>query len=351
MERIKTAIVGYGGMGAWHGEKLMTLPEIIDLTGTYDILEDRQTAAKDNGLKPYPSFDAVLEDKNLELVIIATPNDLHKPQTIALMTAGKHVVCEKPVTMSLTDLDEMIAASAKYSRLFTVHQNRRWDEDYLIVKKILDDNTLGNVFRVENRVQGSRGIPGDWRNKKESGGGMVLDWGVHLLDQILMLKPQNKVVSIYAELTHITNFDVDDGFFITLTFDDGFKALAEVGTSNFITMPRWYMTGENGTAIISDWSLTGKITKVSDWEKRDAAPVVTAAGLTKTMAPRTDETIREFALPEVTSDVRDFFRNVYNVIRKDASPIVTHAQLRRVMLLMEASFKSSATNSVVAASI
>ena len=71
--------------------------------------------------------------------------------------------------------------------LFTVHQNRRWDNDYRMVKKFIETNELGRIFAIDSKVYGSRGIPGDWRREKQHGGGMVLDWGVHLLDQVLML--------------------------------------------------------------------------------------------------------------------------------------------------------------------
>ena len=90
---------------------------------------------------------------------------------------------------------------------------------------------------------------------------------------------------------------------------------------------------------------------VSDWEKRDAVPVVTAAGLTKTMAPRTEETIKTYPLPRVESDVRDFYRNVYRAIRGEEKQLVTHAQLMRVMRLMEAVFRSAERNEVVHARI
>ena len=117
------------------------------------------------------------------------------------MAAGKNVISEKPVALSQEELEEMIAASKKYGKLFTVHQNRRWDPDFKCVQKILADNELGKVFRIESRVQGSRGIPGDWRNQKAHGGGMVLDWGIHLLDQALRIGEGRKLISVYAELT------------------------------------------------------------------------------------------------------------------------------------------------------
>ena len=342
---MKWALIGYGGMGRWHVEKLRTLPE-FEIAGVYDILPERREAAVKDGLTAYDSLESLLADASVELVTIATPNDLHRPIGIQAMAAGKHVISEKPVTLSSRDLQAMIDASRKYGRIFSVHQNRRWDEDFLIIKQIYDQNSLGRVFNIESRVHGSRGVPGDWRNTWLQGGGMILDWGVHMLDQLLMLVDE-PVVSTFCTVSHVTNDEVDDGFKAIITFGSGLTAQVEVGTSNFINLPRWYMQGENGTAVIHDWALNGEIVKVSDWEKRDAVPVVTAAGLTKTMAPRTEETIQRYPLPKVTSDVRDYYRNIARAIRGEEKQLVTHAQMMRVMRLMETCFKSAEENAVV----
>ncbi len=339
------ALIGYGGMGAWHVDKLRTVAG-ISIRGIYDIDPARVKAAEADGLYAYPSLEALIEDPDVRLVTIATPNDVHRDIAIAAMHAGKDVVCEKPVTLCSDDLQAIFDASQETGRLFTVHQNRRWDEDFLTVRRIMAENTLGRVFNIESRVHGSRGVPGDWRNKKRHGGGMVLDWGVHLLDQLLLMVKED-VISTYCTVSHVTNDEVDDGFKAIITFASGLTAHVEVGTSNFIDLPRWYVQGENGTALIRDWAMNGEIVKVSDWEKRDAVPVVTAAGLTKTMAPRTDETIRRFPLPEVTSDVRDFYRNIIRAIEGEEEMTVTHAQLMRVMRLMEAMLLSAERNEVV----
>ncbi|MDR1928310.1 MAG: Gfo/Idh/MocA family oxidoreductase, partial [Oscillospiraceae bacterium] len=247
---IGAAIIGFGGMGSFHGRQIcQNLRGEIELLGVFDIKEDRQALAREKGLHAYESRAALLADPRVELVVVATPNDLHKEIVLDALAQGKNVICEKPVTMTSADLEEMLAAGAHAGRLFTVHQNRRWDPDYLTAKRILDDGTLGRVFHVESRVHGSRGIPGDWRNRKAQGGGMLLDWGIHLLDQMLMLMEHRRLLTVYAQLTNITNEECDDGFRAIFRFEGDVSFLVEVLTSNFIELPRWYLLGENGSAI------------------------------------------------------------------------------------------------------
>lgn len=345
-KNIGIAVIGYGGMGGWHTEKIQKIKG-AELIGIYDILDERCRLSEQKGIHAFCSRDELLNDDRVGLVTVATPNDFHKEIVLAALAAGKNVICEKPAALNSTDLEEMIAAANKVGKLFTVHQNRRWDEDYLSAKKIIDENKLGRVYNIESRVQGDRGVPGDWRNRKAQGGGMVLDWGVHLLDQVLMLKEKQKLVSVYAELTFVTSDEVDDGFRTMLRFDDNTTAYVEVTTSNFVKLPRWYILGENGSALIEDWSLKGKIIKVSDWENRDAVPVLAGAGLTKTMAPRTDDTIKKFRLPKVKADWGQYYDNVIAALNGEQEILITHEQVRRSTKLMEAIFESAEKNSVV----
>ena len=333
------AIVGYGGMGGWH-TRYMLQSDVVHLTGIYDIKLERRQLAEQNGIHAYASFEQLLSDQTIDFVTIATPNELHKPLAIQAMAAGKHVISEKPVTLSSQDLQEIIDASHKYNRLFTTHQNRRWDCDYLMMKQAYASGELGEVTAVESRIHGSRGIPGDWRGKKEHGGGMILDWGVHLIDQMLGIVYDKNIKSIYCRCHHITNYEVDDGFRLELYFEDGPTALIEVGTSNFISMPRFYMTGTNGSAMVNDWREDCRVVCCKNWEEKDVVPVVTAAGLTKTMAPRDEKTISESFIRRPESDVHDFYRNFCAAIDGKETQIVTHEQLMRVMRVMEAAFES-----------
>ena len=341
----QVAIVGLGGMGNWHRELIADV-ENMEICGSFDIKEERQQFAREHGITPYNSFEEVLQDEKVDIVLCATPNDAHKDIVIRALKAGKHAICEKPATMYSKDFEKMMAVAKECGKLLVVHQNRRWDEDFRTAKKIYDENMLGSMFRIESRVHGSRGIPGDWRQEPEHGGGMLLDWGVHILDQALQMIPY-KVSKVYSSFTHVTNELVDDGFTCELTFDNGLIYMLEVGTSNFINLPRWYLLGQNGTAVIEDWALSGKITRITDWSKNDAVPIRTAAGLTKTMAPRTEETIHTDPLPIVRADVHDYYRNVMDAISGKAEIIVKNDEVLRVLRLMEAIKKSAEDHIVV----
>lgn len=345
-ENFKLAIVGFGGMGNWHRELIETGITGLTVKGVFDIKQERLDYAEENKLYAYKSLDELLNDEEIDIVLCATPNDCHMEVTVKALKAGKNVVCEKPVAMNSSELKTMIDTANECKKLFVVHQNRRWDADFLTMKKIYEEKLLGDVFNIESRVHGSRGIPGDWRGEKEHGGGMVLDWGVHIIDQMLQMVKE-KVVSVYCKLDFVTNEIVDDGFKLLLTFESGKTAQLEVGTSNFIELPRWYMLGANGTAVINDWALNGKIVRITNWDKNDAVPIKTAAGLTKTMAPRTEETIATEKLPEVETDIKDFYRNVMANINGEAEILIKHDELMRVMKLMETAFKSAETNSVL----
>lgn len=346
MEKINVAVVGYGGMGRYHANHIEEF-EKFNLVGIYDIKQSACDVATEKGVYVYPSFEALLEDERVELIVCATYNDCHKDIAIRAMKAGKAVISEKPVTMCSEDLEEMIKASEETGKLFTVHQNRRWDNDYRMVKRVLETNELGNVFSIDSRVYGSRGIPGDWRREKQHGGGMLLDWGVHLLDQILMLNEGKKLLTVYATMTNVTNDEVDDGFRAILKFENGPECLVEVFTNNFIEAPRWYVCGENGTAIIRDWDMNGEIVKIKDWEIMDAVPIQAGAGITKTMAPRTDETIKKFPFEKIYVEWADYYNNIYDVLRNGAQQLITHDQQRRLMKLMEAIIESAEKNEVV----
>ena len=336
----KAAVIGYGGMGGWHVDHILK-SDVVTLAGIYDIKEEKRALAESRGIRAYSSREELLADPEIELVTVATPNDVHEEIVIASLEAGKNTLSEKPVTLSLESLERMIAASKKAGRIFSVHQNRRFDVDYLAMKKVHDSGEIGEIIDLESRIHGSRGIPSDWRSQKEYGGGMLYDWGIHLIDQALMVLGFD-VESVRCTCDHITNDEVDDGFKLYIDLKSGKKAYIEVETYNFIAMPRFYMRGRGGTAMITDWREKTHVAKCKAWHESDVLPVETAAGITKTMAPRDSITMDEYDIERPASDVHDYYRNLVRAIDGLEEQFVTHDQMRTDLKVILKAFESDA---------
>jgi predicted dehydrogenase len=320
--------------------------DVVELAGIYDIKTAREEVARAKGVHVYPSFEAILEDQTVDVVVCATPNDVHEDIVVRSLLAGKNVVCEKPVALSLESLDRMIAAAKKSGKLFTVHQNRRWDADFLAMKQLCESGELGDVISLESRVHGSRGIPGDWRGMKKCGGGMLYDWGIHLIDQILMIFGfAPKRVSCICD--YITNSECDDGFRLDLYFENNVRATVEVGTYNFINLPRWYLRAKGGSALMQAWKTPVDVIKCDMWQEHNVTPVETAAGLTKTMAPRDEFTTDSYQITPPQSDVHDYYRNFIRAIRGEEEQLITHDQMRMDLKVIHAAFRSAETGAMV----
>ncbi|NLM85967.1 MAG: Gfo/Idh/MocA family oxidoreductase [Clostridiales bacterium] len=337
----RLALIGYGGMAGWHHSNIKEKIKGIEVVGAYDVREEANDKARENGLKVYASVAELLADKDIDIVTIATPNDFHRGLAIEALRAGKHVVCEKPVTLNAKELEDIIAVAKETGKLFSIHQNRRWDRDFLIVKKAIDEGIIGTPYFVESRVQGSRGAMHGWRGHKQNGGGMLLDWGVHLIDQAMQMFPE-KVVSVDAHLFSLYGSEVDDNIKLLLRFESGVSVLLEMATNCFINQPRWHVSGTGGTLIVEDWSCKGRIVKL----KEDGAMtwaddiVYTEAGPTRTMAPRPKHTTQEVPLPEVKADWTEYYQNIVDVLNGKAELIVKPEQALRVMNVIDALFAS-----------
>lgn len=336
---MRVAVIGYGGQGAWHCGQIAK-SDVAVLAGTYDVKEKRCQAARDQGIRVYDSVEELYADRQVDVVVVATPNDVHEELVVNALKSGKHVVCEKPAALQVESFDRMVKAAEESGKILTVHQNRRWDVDFLAVKQVIASGEIGKTIRVESRIHGSRGIPSDWRCTKPAGGGMILDWGVHLIDQMLQLIT-DQIVSVNCVTTHITNQEVDDGFRLELGFADGKSAYVEVGTYNFLPLPRFYMQCSEGTLYLEDWKKKAHVAKLKAWIEKDVTPVQNAAGITKTMAPRDELTLDEYDVERPASDVHQFYRNLAAAIAGREDQLIKNAEVRRVLCVMEAAFKSA----------
>ena len=194
-------------------------------------------------------------------------------------------------------------------------------------------------------------MPSGWRTIKSLGGGMMLDWGVHLIDQLMYMYHDVKVTSVYCTKNSIQYPEVDDNFRMVMTFENGVEARIEVATNNYITHPRWYVLGKNGTLQIDDWNCDGKVVRCIDKEDKWAEEIVyTKAGPTKTMAPRNPNSVETITLSE-PMDVVDNLDPVYwqmvDAIEGKAELTIKPEEALRVIKVMEAAMKSWETNEVI----
>ena len=344
MAEYKVGIIGFGGMANWHVDTFKQENyKRAKFVGIYDINPEKNELALKKGLKIYNSLDEILSDKELDIILVSTSNEVHKDLAIAALEAGKNVICEKPVTISSAELEEIMAVAKKTGKVFTIDQNRRTNRDFVLMRRKVEEGLIGKPYVIESRVEGSRGMPTGWRTIKRLGGGMMLDWGVHLIDQIMYMVPE-KVVNVFCTMNSIQYPEVDDNFRLVMTFESGLEARVEVATNNYITHPRWYVLGERGTLQIDDWNCEGKIVRCIDKEDRWGEEIVyTKAGPTKTMAPRHERSVETIEISEpkdVVDNLTVPYDQLIDAIEGKAELTIKPEQALRVMKVMEASFES-----------
>ena len=345
----KAGLIGYGNMGSWHVDNVNTRIDGLDIVAIYDIEEARCELAREKGLTVCSSAEELLA-LDIDLVVIATPNNFHKYYAILAMEAGKNVVSEKPACMNSEELEEIIAVSERTGKLFTVHQNRRFDPDFQIMKEIIDSGMLGKLYFLDSRLYSNRGSSGRWRSTYEAGGGTLYDWGIHMIDQVLCLV-DSEPEYVFGQLQSVRFPKVDDVCRVIIGFKNGLRAQIVADLWCYINEPRWHLSGDDGTATIEKWfGREGKIVKANikevDWEQ---GCFYTPNGLSKTMWPRPKQEIEELELPVPEREPRweDFYENVVQVIEGKADQLVTHEQIRRSMRVMMAAFESARTGNAV----
>jgi len=338
---IKTGIIGFGYMGHFHYEKFKHLEE-AEVTAIYDTDAEKRNEASALGIKASASLEEFLNE-DTELVVISTPNQFHASYAIQALQAGKNVLCEKPAVMGMQELKDVLAAAEASGRFFTVHHNRRWDSDYLTVKKVLEEQTIGQTVMIESRVLGERGVVFGWRGDPESGGGMLYDWGPHLIDQMLNLFPGHTVEYVAAQLLSVLTPAVDDFVMLSLYFDNGVRANIQIGTMALQKMPRWFVYGDRGTMKLSDFTgENGGIARIKGNVRGfDSVLGKKNLGPSRTMAPLEPENLEVLDIHTPETDLMAYHRNILDAVRGRAALYVSAEDMIRETAVIGAAFEAS----------
>ncbi len=339
MDTIRTVVIGYGYAGrSFHSYLVGLVPEMT-LRGICTGNTERQQQARNGrGCHIYEDIDDVLDDPDVDLVVLATPNATHCKLAVQSLDAGKHVVTDKIMCLGLDQYQSMVDAAERNDRVLNVFQNRRWDGDYLTLKRVLDDDVLGEVRHLEMSWQRPGTLSGRWRGKKKEGGGRLIDLGSHLIDQICQLFPE-PVESVYAKLQHDwPDCDVESQALIIINFEGGRTAVCETSSIATIPKPRMFAVGTQGT--FCKYGFDPQEQAMVDEEIDSAAESAEDYASIKTA-------VAETRYPTLPGRWRNYYENIADVLHKRATPAVSLASVRRSIAVIEAAFRSAETGDVV----
>lgn len=345
----KYAVIGYGFIGRRHVKTLKTFEE-SDCVAVCDINQKRLKEAQEiyPDMPVYENTADLFANEKLDGVIISASNKAHKELTIMAAEHGIDIICEKPAALTVAEFDEMMEAVNKAGVSFTVHQQRRFDKDFNTVKRCYEENLVGDVYTIQSSLYGFNGNMHDWHIYKSEGGGMLYDWGVHLIDQILYMV-EGKLNTVYADVRNVINKEVDDYFKIILRFENYVTAEIELGTYFLNDQPgwferHWFVGGNKGSMNVNKFDPEGKIvrtTKLLENVDEDQDKSAASYGPTRSFGIPAPGLIVTEPLPKVNVDQSDYFVNYFKALDGKEEMLVKPEEVRRVLCVMEACRESA----------
>lgn len=301
--------------------------------------------------KKYPqakvmrNADELFAEPSVDLVVVATPNTSHFELATKALQAGKHVVVDKPFTIISADADELIALSRKMDRVLSVFQNRRWDGDFLTVRKILEQKRLGRLAEYESRFDRFRPAlkSGAWREQAIPGSGVLFDLGSHLMDQAVVLfgRPEG----IFADLRQQRDGAVAvDSFEVRLEYP-AMKVTLKAGSLVCEPSPRFVLYGTQGSYLKFGLDPQEEALKQGGsptqptWgaEPQDAWGSVTQC----------DGNIVRAKYPTLAGCYPEYYTNVYRAITRKEELAVKPEEARQVIRLIELAQQSSLEKRII----
>jgi len=267
----------------------------------------------------FTSLDDMLAMQEIDLVVNILPHNQHAPMTLRCLTAGKHVVQEKPFCLTVAEANAMIDVARAQGVMLSLFHNRRWDGDYLTMRDLIDKGLIGDVFHIECG-QGGYGHPGFWwRSDKAISGGVMYDWGAHYIDWILNLVPA-KITQITGNFqkrvwNSVTNEDFGQ---VLIRFDNGCSADYLTSTISASLRPQWRINGTRGAI------------------ERDGGDSLTLISYANGFR---QESKLKITLPSYGST--EYYRTVADHLLLGEELAVTPEQARRVIGVIEAGLISS----------
>lgn len=336
---IKTALASFGMSGkVFHGP-------LLKVNSGYEVvtvLERSKELSKElfPEAKIVRSYDAILNDNDIELVIVNTPDKLHYEMAKAAILKGKNIVVEKPVTLKSEEAADLIKLAREKGVVFSVFQNRRWDADFRTVKKVIEEAKFGRLIEFESHFDRYRTYiaPNTWKEEGDEYSGVLYNLGSHMVDQAFVLFGRPNAVIAHLKIVR-RNGVVTDYYDIRLEYD-GFAALLKCSYLVKDTGPRYTIHGEYGTfhkyGIDAQEELmkAGNLPLGDDWGKEEPEDW-------GTLVYEEDGEEVEELIESIPGDYNIFYKNIYDAVRNGAELLVKPEEALEVLKILEACLQSN----------
>ncbi|GEO07056.1 oxidoreductase [Adhaeribacter aerolatus] len=343
-ETVRVGLIGYGMAG-----QVFHAPIISSVPGLH-LVKIRETKPANIHLanQRYPFAEvvaetkAILNDETINLVVIATPNHTHYTLAEAALLAGKHVVVDKPFTVTSAEADALIALATRQNLLLTVHHNRRWDSNAKTLRRVIASQLLGRLAELEIHFDRFRNFfrPGAWREENIPGSGIFYDLGPHLIDEAQVLFGLPLAITADERIQR-TDGKTIDNFTVMLDYD-ALKVTLKGGMLVREPGPTYQLLGEQGSYVkygtdVQEEALKAGLTPVNtpDWgiEPESRWGKIN----TEYQGQHLVGTIQS-----EPGDYREFYANVYAAVTGQGPLAVTPEQARNTIRILELARQSSA---------
>lgn len=338
-QAIKTALASFGGSAkVFHGP-LLKVNNGFEVISVFERSKELSKALFPSA-QIVRNYKALLNDENVELIIVNTPDVYHYEMAKAALEAGKHVVVEKPITLKSSEAEELIGLATEKQLVFTVFQNRRYDNDFRTVEQVVRAAKFGRLVEFESHFDRYRTYiaPNTWKEVGDEYSGVLYNLGSHMIDQICVLFGKPESVTAHLQIVRSGGV-VSDYYNIRLQY----KEFAAITRCSYLVKdpgPRYIIHGEYGTFYKYGMDpqeatlKTGKLPEGEDWGREDPENWGTL------IYEENGEEIEEL-VETLPGNYNIFYDNVYQVIREDADLLVKPEEAASVLKILEACLQSN----------
>ncbi|ENQ3078194.1 oxidoreductase [Bacillus multifaciens] len=340
MNKIGVGIVGYGFSSTTFHIPLLQTIEDYEIRAIVSSQEEKVKASFPH-VEVVTTIDELVMQENIDLIIITSPNTTHFEFTKKAILHGKHVVVEKPFVVSIEEGEELIELAKQHGVVLSVYHNRRFDNDFRTIHKLLQDNKIGKIFTYEAHFDRFRPHVRDrWREHKLPGSGILFDLGSHLIDQALHLFGMPEAV--YADVVNQRpGAQIDDYFHIILSYEE-MRVILHSGSHVKYAGPHFSIHGEKGSIV--KYGMDSQEEQLKAGKKpgdegygEDAMPMYAVLS--------TEE--QEIRVPTEIGCYENYYKGVRDAIMNREMPPVTAEEALNVIRVITACLQSSQQGIIV----